>query len=357
MQQPRTEDAIEGLCQPLTLGNTTFPNNIIQGPLAGVSAAPFRLLTWQYSQPAFSCTEMISCKTLIHQPGLAYQRLVKIDPNEGPVCFQLSSNEPNELAEATKRVTDAGASLIDLNCGCPVKKIRRKGAGSSLLMDPPKLYRLIQAMKQNTHLPVSIKIRVEGNSGDSFHTDIANAVKDAGADFLVVHGRHWTEHYETPCHHDDIAFFVNELTIPVIGNGDIACIQSLKKMLSTGCAGVMIARAGVGQPWLIRQLITELNQQSYTVPSFAEIGDIFLEHIEGLIDLLESEFFAILHARKLAKYYARQLPQKKEFCLAMNACENMNQLKAICARYFSIKGNGITAANPAITRDSARVSE
>lgn len=316
------------LIKPLTLGNKTFPVNIIQGPLAGISCAPFRLLTWQYSQPAFSCTEMISCKTLIHQPRLAQQRFLKKSPAEGPVCFQLASSVPAELAEATKIVTDYGADLIDLNCGCPVKKIRSKGAGSSLLTDPAKLYQLIHAMKQSTHLPVSVKIRVQGHSDEKINQQIANVVSEAGADFLVVHGRHWTEHYETPCHHDQIKFFVEQLKIPVIGNGDISCIASLNKMLATGCAGVMIGRAGVGQPWLINQLIAELNQHTSIKPSPAEIAALFIQHIQGLAALLASETLAILQARKLAKYYARDFSAKTEFCRAINTCENLNDLIA-----------------------------
>src|SRR5271155_570724 len=110
--------------KPLQLGKKHFPVNIIQGPLAGVSCAPFRALTWKYSQPAFSCTEMISCKTLIHQSKLSHRRFVTKDPAEGAVCFQLAASDPIELALATKIATDYGADLIDLNCGCPVKKIR-----------------------------------------------------------------------------------------------------------------------------------------------------------------------------------------------------------------------------------------
>lgn len=316
------------------LGNKTFPVNIIQGPLAGVSCAPFRRLTWGYSKPAFSCTEMISCKTVIHQPALAMQRYIQKDPAEGPVCFQLSGSEPGELAEATKRVTDFGADLIDLNCGCPVKKIRSKGAGSRLLTDATKLYDLICAMKQHTHLPVSIKIRVEGGGEETFNEDIATVVEDAGADFLVVHGRHWTEHYETACRHDEIQFFVERLSIPVIGNGDIGCVDSLKKMFATGCAGVMIGRAGVGQPWLIKKLIAAMQQEVFIPPSSKEIGDVFIEHVDQLGQLLGNEKFAILQARTFAKYYARELALKHEFCAAINGCDTLKQLKGICAQFF-----------------------
>jgi tRNA-dihydrouridine synthase B len=277
---------------------------------------------------------MISCKTLLYQPVQSQQRYIKKAADEGPVCFQLSSTDSTELAEATKRVTDYGADLIDLNCGCPVKKIRSRGAGSSLLLQTTKLYHLITAMKQNTHLPVSIKIRVEGASTEKFNREVAAVVTDAGADFLVVHGRHWTEHYETPCRYDDIAFFVNELKIPVIGNGDIACAESLKKMFKTGCAGVMIGRAGVGQPWLIKRLAASLTQQTYLAPMLPEIGAVFVEHIENLITLLGTEKFSIFQARKLAKYYARVMPRRVEFCAAMNTCGSLAELKNLCQQYF-----------------------
>jgi tRNA-dihydrouridine synthase B len=321
------------LISPLILGQQSFPNNIIQGPLAGISCAPFRRLVRQFGEPAFSCTEMISCKTLIYQDLKTQRRFTEIDPQEGPVSFQLASSDPLELAEGVKKVTDLGANLVDLNCGCPVKKIRNKGAGSSLLIDAPKLYQLICAMKQSTHLPVSIKIRVESRD-EKFNRDIAAVVSEAGADFLVVHGRHWTEHYETPCRHEEIQFFVEELKIPVIGNGDISCVESLRKMFATGCAGVMIGRAGVGQPWLIKKLMAEMRREAFSTPSAEEISKIFIEHVERLAELLGKEKFAILQARKFAKYYARGLAARNEFCDAINICNNLTDLKLICSHWL-----------------------
>lgn len=321
------------MLKPLALGNKYFPINVIQGPLAGVSCAPFRRLTWLYGKPAFSCTEMISCKTLIHTPLSMQKRFITKDPDEGPVCFQLSGNNPKELAQAVKIITDAGADLIDLNCGCPVKKIRSKGAGSSLLVNPSLLYQLITAMKQNTSVPVSIKIRVDAGLDHKFNSDVAAVVQDAGADFLTVHGRHWTQHYETPCQYDEIQFFVDKLSIPVIGNGDVACLASLKKMYATGCAGVMIGRAGVGQPWLVQQLVSEMKGEQFILPSFEEVGSIYLDHVLRLITLLGNEKFAIFQARKFAKYYARRLPNKLEFCEEMNTCDNVHDFN-FALRHF-----------------------
>ncbi|HVY53212.1 MAG TPA: tRNA-dihydrouridine synthase family protein [Gammaproteobacteria bacterium] len=321
------------MLKPLQIADKVLPINIIQGPLAGVSSAPFRVLMSKYMPPAYACTEMISAKTLIQQSAAARQRFVAKDLREGQVCFQLSGNDPSELGKATRIATDLGADIIDLNCGCPVKKIRQKGAGSRLLTESDKLYKLITAMKQNTHVPVSIKRRVESSS-EKFNEEIAKIVTEAGLDFLVVHGRHWTEHYETPCRYDDIEFFVQRLKIPVIGNGDISCLNTLNKMFDTGCAGVMIARAGVGQPWLVQKLVAEYQGESFTMPSLPERGSLFIEHVAGLVVLLQSEKFALLHARKLARYYARGMTGKMEFCDKVNACQNMCELSSLSARYF-----------------------
>lgn len=323
----------------LKIKDTLYPCNLVQGPLAGVSCAPFRALTLRWGQPAFSYTEMISCHTLIHVTKERQRRFIQKVPGE-TLCFQLSSNNPLELGEATKIVTDYGADLVDLNCGCPVKKIRSKKAGSYLLSDAGKIYTLIRAMKNNTDRPVSIKIRVDANSSDDFNQDIAKAIADAQADFITVHGRHWTQGYDVNCAYDDIAFFVQALQIPVIGNGDIACIDTLKRMLATGCAGAMIGRAGVGQPWLIQQLIAQYNETPYTPPSCKTIGTLLLEHITGLCELLYSEKFAIIQARTFAKYYARTLPDKQAFYADFIQCERLEAAKKIIAHYFQTNNLG-----------------
>lgn len=325
----------KNVLKPLQINSLTFPNNLIQGPLAGVSLSPFRRLIWRLSRPAFCYTEMVSCKTIVYQRAFAKKRFLHIDADEGPVCLQLSAHAIPDVIEAVKIVSDLGFSLIDLNCGCPVKKIRQKKAGSALLSDPRHLYQLFIAMKNNTHLPIGVKIRVDGASSDGFNFEIAKAIQDASLDFVVVHGRHWTEQYESPCRYDEIAFFVNSLTIPVIGNGDVACLNTLHNMFATGCSGAMIARAGVGQPWLIKALKASYAQDEFNQPNYKEIGALFIEHVEGLQSILGNEAFAIFHARKLAKYYARTLLRKNDFCLAMNICQTFKGFIQLCEEYFS----------------------
>lgn len=317
----------------LSLGNKSFESILMQAPLAGVSCAPFRALTWRYSKPAVCYTEMISCKTLIHH-AKNNKRFTHIAAQEADVGFQLCSNDPEELGQAVRMVTDLGAGLIDLNCGCPVKKIRRKGSGSKLLSDASHLYKLISAMRNNTSLPISIKIRVDGQSGDKNNIELIKVIQDSGVDFVIVHGRHWTEHYETTCRYEEIRYFVDNLKIPVIGNGDVACPASLDKLLATGCQGAMIGRAGVGQPWLIGLLEAHLQNKHFEMPGLNLRGQMFLEHVNGLAELLLSEKFALIQARNFAKYYARNCEFRAEFAQAVNTCQSLSHLTQLCFNYF-----------------------
>ncbi len=316
----------------LTIGKQTFPVNIIQGPLAGFSSAPFRLLTWQYSKPAFSYSEMISANALTKNSKKTKERFLAKDPHEGPICFQLVGNTAYELSEAAKIITDLGADLIDFNCGCSVPKIHGNGAGSSILLDRPKLYKLLVALRQSTSLPLSVKIRVALD--DKTNLEIAQTLNDAGTDCVVVHGRNWTEQYSTPCRFDTIQFFVENIQAPVIGNGDVSSLDSLQKMFATGCAGVMIARAGVGQPWLIGKLMAEMAQKPFSTPANEAVGKIYITHVVRLAKLLNNEKTAVLQARKLARAYARNIKYRKEFCLAVNSCDNLAEFQNLCLTYF-----------------------
>ncbi|HEX2549270.1 MAG TPA: tRNA-dihydrouridine synthase, partial [Gammaproteobacteria bacterium] len=145
---------------------------------------------------------------------------------------------------------------------------------------------------------------------------------------------HWTERYDAPCRYEQIQFFVEALNIPVIGNGDISDAESLRQMFLTGCAGVMIGRAGVGQPWLIKKLMAELKGESFIAPSAKEIGEMLLLHTQGLIDLLESERLAIFAARKFAKYYGRLMRDLNIFISEINQCEGFVDFRRVVLSYF-----------------------
>jgi tRNA-dihydrouridine synthase B len=287
--------------KPLVIGSLSFAHHLIQGPLAGYSCAPFRKLFSQFSAPAYCVTEMISALDLTRHKNL-HSRYLWRDPAEERLCYQLSGNCPTTLRAATAIVSDLGADLIDLNCGCPKQKIRKKKCGSYLLTQPQLIGEIVANMKSATQAAVTVKIRVD-NQSDS-HLLVAEAATQAGADALIVHGRHWSEGYDTPCRTNSIREIVKAVTIPVIANGDVSDIASLNSMLETGAAGVMISRAGTGKPWLFQQLLQEMSGKIYTPPTLDVIIELFTQHVTGLADL-EGEFKASLQNRKLLPYYFR----------------------------------------------------
>ncbi len=321
---------------PIILGNKTFASNLIQGPMAGYSCWPMRLLAQQWGQPAFCYTEMLSAKNLATHREIEPRFRVK-DPNEGTLCVQLSGSNPDELSRATERVIGFGADLIDLNCGCPVDKIRKKGAGSKLLEQPTLLAQLVKAMKlatSATDIPISIKIRVDGDQTVQYSKTAALRAQDAGVNFIAIHGRHWTEDYDVPCRQDQIAEIVSALTIPVIASGDAQDTASTLQLLkNTGAAGVMIARAGVGQPWLFAKIRAEAAGEKFVVPDIHSIGQLFLQHAKDLVSL-EGEKIAVLQCRKLIKYYARPLENNTPLLNHANLAERYDDLVSCVVNYF-----------------------
>lgn len=314
---------------PLIIGSKKFDSNLIQAPLAGISCAPFRELVWQFGGIAYCCTEMLSAHHIASGVDRSPRYLLR-DKTENTLCWQLSGNNPDVLSRAVEKAILHKADLLDLNCGCPQPKIRQKNCGSRLLTDEKKLSQLIRVMKQDPAVPVTIKIRIDANQGEFCDISIAKMAQEAGADAVIVHGRHWTHDYDIPAQTDAIAKIVSAVSIPVIANGDISDRDSLNAMFEkTNCAGFMIARASVGQPWLFR-LLSDLN---FKAPASREIGALFLHHVKGLIPI-EGEKIAILQSRRLGKYYARNIHDKNIFMEELNKTENFSKLESIIKQYF-----------------------
>ena len=312
------------------LGSLTLQSRLIQGPLAGYSCAPMRVQTWKFSSPAFCSSEMISANTILRaniEPRFSHR-----DPLEQRLCVQLSGTEPDTLALAARQLAEQGVEIIELNCGCPVAKIRKKGAGSKLLSTPDQLFNIISAMRASTDAVISVKIRVQDMGLDG---EIAALIEKAGADCIVVHGRQWSEKYDVATRYAQIALIKAAVSIPVIGNGDVSDLVSLKQMLATGVDAVMIARAGLGQPWLIAQLEAELNGHTFTPPALQDIGQSYLEHIHYLAQL-DGETRALLQARKLAKYYGRaRVADVEKLMQAVIECRELSELERVVAQHFN----------------------
>lgn len=266
---------------------------------------------------------MMSAKDLVSK-GPRPNRYLYRDPLEKYLCYQLSGNDPVILAEACRIVDDLGADLIDLNGGCPKAKIRKKGAGSYLLGQSAKLGQILSAMRAATNRPLTLKIRVDGNSDERHHMTVAHIAEQEGIDALIVHGRHWRENYDDRCHYHQIAEIVDAVRIPVIANGDVSDRQTLAKVFEQSHAqGVMIARAGTGKPWLYQQLSAN---GTTSTPTLNEQIRLFIEHIESLANL-EGEKLAVMQSRRFAKYY---FPGQETLLAHLMRCERIEQIHHCC---------------------------
>jgi nifR3 family TIM-barrel protein len=290
----------------ITLGNQLFDSCLIAGPLAGFTCAPMRRLVWGYSNPAFCYTEMISAQHLMgggHMPT----RFLYRAPEEKKLCWQLSGTDPVILGEAAAKAVELGADLIDLNCGCPKAKIRSKRAGSYHLEDPDRLFKIVSSMRQAITKPLLVKIRLHPSREQQVHHAVIEAVQAAGADGIVIHGRTYEDDYDRAIDLAALAQCVDYAAIPVLINGDVFDPQSAQHILQqTNGAGLVIARAMMGKPWLIQQIESAWAGQMFNVPTLQQRGALLLEHIEDLI-FLEGEMRAMLQARKITKYYARDI--------------------------------------------------
>jgi tRNA-dihydrouridine synthase B len=287
---------------PLKIGSLELPINLVQGPLAGYSCAPFRELIESFVPIGYTTTEMISAYNLAHQIEQPRRYLYRGD-SERRVCYQISGNDPAILAAATARVVELGADMVDLNCGCPQKKIRKKGCGTKLLADAEHLYQCVSAMRTASKKPLSVKIRVDGDSDEQFNQEVLTAIESAGADVLVVHGRHWRERYDVPVRADEIAQLVTMTSLPVIANGDVNSLQSAQRLLTqTGAAGVMVSRASIGRPWLFAEMLAQAQGKTFSPPTESQLQQLYQRHLSGLV-ALDGQYKAELQSRKLQGYY------------------------------------------------------
>lgn len=289
----------------LKIGALEFETNLIQGPLAGVSCAPFRELFNLYQKPAYCVSEMLSAQDVIskHHPQGRY--LYK-SPHEGILAYQLSGNHPNIMSQAAMSLEQIGADIIDINCGCPKPKIRKKGAGSALLENTDLLLQIVTTIKKHIAIPLTVKIRLQSLPESTLLTQ---SLEQAGADAITIHGRTPQQEYDVPCEYDLIKKIKQTLSIPVITNGDIKDKISLEhaKQSSLGDA-YMISRAGCGKPWLYQELLSP----TYLAPSIEKRIELFMLHLEKL-STLETEFKALLQARTLMRFYFKEFRESLIF--------------------------------------------
>ena len=261
----------------------TLRCRVLQSPLAGVSDRIFRGLVRRWAPDALLFTEMVNATSL--ELGFGLQKVEELSSEAGPIGVQLFDHRPAAMAEAAKRAEAAGAFLIDINMGCPVKKIARKGGGSGLIRDPDLAARIVEAVAAAVTIPVTVKTRLGWCGSDAAPVAWCRQLQSAGAQLLTLHGRTREQGFKGQADWTAIATVKQALAIPVIANGDVnSPADALRCLAATGADGVMVGRGTMGAPWLVGQIDAALSGQPIPpTPGALERIQLAREQLQALV--------------------------------------------------------------------------
>lgn len=297
-------------------------NRVVVAPMAGVSNAAFRTTVKDFGAGLVVC-EMVSDKAVLHKNKKTMDML-HIDPSEYPLSLQIMGGEVETMVEAAKFIEEhTDAAILDINMGCPVPKITKNDAGSKWLLHPESIYALVSEMVQAVSLPVTVKMRI-GWDDESIHAvDNAKAAEKAGASAVAMHGRTRLQMYEGEANWDILKEVRQHLTIPFVGNGDVRTPQDAKRMLDeVEVDAVMVGRAALGDPWVIRQMVHYLETgEELAAQTPTEKIETAVDHLHRLVKL-KGENVAAREFRKQAAYYLKGFPGSAKVKVAINECED-----------------------------------
>ena len=317
----------------MKLGAHALPSAVFVAPMAGITDRPFRRLARRYGA-GLAVSEMVSAR-----PELRGSRksLLRLDHagEAAPVAVQIAGAEPAMLADAARYNVERGAEIIDVNMGCPAKKVCNVFAGSALLEDESLVARIVAAVVAAVPVPVTVKIRTGPSPARRNAVRIARIAEAAGAQMLAIHGRTRACMFEGQAEYDTIAEVKSRVRIPVIANGDIATPEGAKRVLAlTGADGIMIGRAAQGRPWLFRSIAHYLaTGERLPSPRPREIGELLVEHLDGLYDLYGEEQGARV-ARKHIGWTVRELPGGEGLRSRVNGMTVAHAQRAAVNDYF-----------------------
>ncbi len=294
----------------MRIGPYTLPNRLFVAPMAGVTDRPFRRLCKRLGA-GYAVSEMVTSRPDLRD-SLKTSRRANHDGEPGPIAVQIAGTDADMMADAARYNIDRGAQIIDINMGCPAKKVCNKWAGSALMQDEALALAIIEAVVQACQphgVPVTLKMRTGWCQSARNAPVLARAAEAAGVQMLTIHGRTREQGYKGVAEHDTVAAIKARVGIPVVANGDIDSPEKAQTVLqATGCDAVMIGRAAQGRPWIFREIEHFLNTGEHLgAPSSQELQDLLVEHLQDHYALY-GEFTGVRSARKHLAWYARALP-------------------------------------------------
>lgn len=328
----------------LQIGPYTLPNPWILAPMAGVSEMPFRVIAFR--QGAALCpTELVSSQGLMRATPRTL-KYVRHDPEvERPYSLQIFGGEPEVMAKSAVIGKAHGAQIIDINMGCPAKKVCNAWAGSALMREPALVARILDAVVRAVEVPVTLKIRTGWAAGQKNALEIARIAEAAGIQALAVHGRTRDQQYTGTAEYDTIAEVKAALSIPVVANGDIDSPRKAAEVLArTGCDAVMVGRAAQGRPWIFREIAHYLATGGHLPePSLGEVRDVLLGHLDAL-HAFYGEPAGVRIARKHLGWYAKDRPENAAFRAIVNRAETAEAQRRLTREYFDALIAGVAPA-------------
>jgi nifR3 family TIM-barrel protein len=310
----------------LKIGNVVAKNNVVLAPMAGVCNPAFRLIAKEFGT-GLVCAEMVSDKAIVNGNRRTMEMLF-VDDREKPLSLQIFGGDTETLVEAAKHVDKyTNADIIDINMGCPVPKITKNEAGARWLLAPDKIEQMISAVTKAVSKPVTVKMRIGWDEDHIYALQNAKAVENGGGAAVSVHGRTRVQMYTGTANWDIIKDVKEHVSIPVIGNGDVFTPEDARRMLDhTGCDGVMIGRAALGNPWMLYRTIQYLTDgELLPEPEAREKIRIAILHMDRLV-ALKGEHVAVKEMRKHMAWYLKGLKGSariKDVIMEMSARDEM----------------------------------
>ena len=317
---------------------------VVLAPMAGVTDKPFRLLCKRLGA-GLAVSEMTNADPRLWHTRKSLHRMDHAGEPE-PVSVQIAGYDPAMLAEAARFNVANGAQLIDINMGCPAKKVCNVWAGSALLQDETLVARILDAVVRAVDAPVTLKIRTGWDRDHRNGLAIARIAEDAGIQALAVHGRTRADQYQGQAEYDTIAAIKQAVRIPVLANGDVDSPRKARDILGmTGADALMVGRAAQGRPWIFRELAHFLaTGETLPPPSPTEVRDILLGHLQHLHEFY-GELAGVRIARKHLGWYAKDRPENAAFRAVVNRAEDAEAQLRLTGEYFDrLQAGGLEAA-------------